>query len=74
MAGGNKVAYPWRKKLLSVFTEWVRVIDANHFTIDNQSLTPRRLTKKFSSQPAFTCSKLTKKTLEQDVKYVQSQQ
>ena len=23
-------------------------------------------------QPAFTCSKLTKETLEQDVKYVQS--
>ena len=25
---------------------------------------------KFSSQPAFTCSKLTIETLEQDVKYV----
>ena len=25
-----------------------------------------------SSHPAFTCSKLTKKTLQQDVKYVQN--
>ena len=28
----------------------------------------------FNSQPAITCSKLTLETLEQDVKYVQSQQ
>ena len=27
---------------------------------------------KSHTQPAFTCSKLTKETLEQDVKYVQS--
>ena len=30
------------------------------------------LQDKFASQPAFTCSKLTIKTLEQGVKYVQS--
>ena len=29
-------------------------------------------TLKISSQPAFTCSKLTKETLEKVVKYVQS--
>ena len=28
--------------------------------------------KKILNQPAFTCSKLTIETLEQDVKYVQS--
>ena len=45
--GGNKVVYPLRKELLSVFTEWVRATDVNHFTIDNRSLTPRRLIKNF---------------------------
>ena len=30
------------------------------------------LTKVYTAQPAFTCSKLTIETLEQGVKYVQS--
>ena len=30
------------------------------------------LAKKMLTQPVFTCSKLTKETLEQGVKYVQS--
>ena len=32
----------------------------------------KRITNLIVSQPAFTCSKLTIKTLEQGVKYVQS--
>ena len=32
----------------------------------------RAKTQKLSTQPAFTCSKLTKETLEQGVEYVQS--
>ena len=31
-----------------------------------------RVENKCITQPAITCSKLTKETLEQDVKYVQS--
>ena len=49
--------------------EEVRLLEFYFFKVNGFALA---LPKKFISQPAITCSKLTIETLEQGVKYVQS--
>ena len=56
------------------FVKWVKILLKNQESclINGGNTTKYFKFEKDTTQPAFTCSKLTMETLEQGVKYVQS--